>query len=287
MVCSVTEGEDKPLKYPLMFRTCELVVVNKIDLLPHLDYDLDELLTNIESVNPGAEVMECTGRRTRPATSARPGRSPTRLLGVLRPRRDEVPDPRLRPVARRRGVGRRADPPAPPGRRRSRRAHPPARHLGLTPPRTGRQRVRRTAIAAADGGRPRRRRGVPGGRTGHRDRDPGRDRRQGRQRGRRGEGPGEHVDRRLGWRRRVRHRRGAGGGALVCRPSASARGRRCRSTPLSASTSSTARACLHVPNVSASGQLHCARKPAVRDQAEQALAVGRRLAVDRDRVLGS
>ena len=36
MVCSVTEGEDKPLKYPLMFRTCELVLVNKIDLLPHL-----------------------------------------------------------------------------------------------------------------------------------------------------------------------------------------------------------------------------------------------------------
>ena len=36
MICSVTEGEDKPLKYPLMFRTCELVVVNKVDLLPHL-----------------------------------------------------------------------------------------------------------------------------------------------------------------------------------------------------------------------------------------------------------
>ncbi len=57
MVCSVTEGEDKPLKYPLMFRTCELVVVNKIDLLPHLEYDLDKLLANIESVNPGVETM--------------------------------------------------------------------------------------------------------------------------------------------------------------------------------------------------------------------------------------
>ena len=43
MVSSVTEGEDKPLKYPLMFRTCELVLVNKIDLLPHLDFDLDRL----------------------------------------------------------------------------------------------------------------------------------------------------------------------------------------------------------------------------------------------------
>ena len=53
MVCSVTEGEDKPLKYPLMFRACELVVVNKIDLLPHLDFDLDRLLANVDAVNPG------------------------------------------------------------------------------------------------------------------------------------------------------------------------------------------------------------------------------------------
>ncbi len=57
MICSVTEGEDKPLKYPLMFRACELVVVNKIDLLPHLDFDLDRLLTNIDAVNPTARVI--------------------------------------------------------------------------------------------------------------------------------------------------------------------------------------------------------------------------------------
>ena len=44
MVCSVTEGEDKPLKYPLMFRACELVVINKIDLLPHLEFDVERLL---------------------------------------------------------------------------------------------------------------------------------------------------------------------------------------------------------------------------------------------------
>jgi hydrogenase nickel incorporation protein HypB len=62
MVCSVTEGEDKPLKYPLMFRTCDLVVVNKIDLLPHLDYDLEKLLLNIRSVNPHAEVMQTSAR---------------------------------------------------------------------------------------------------------------------------------------------------------------------------------------------------------------------------------
>jgi len=52
MVCSITEGEDKPLKYPLMFRACELIVVNKLDLLPHLEIDVDKLLYNIDVVNP-------------------------------------------------------------------------------------------------------------------------------------------------------------------------------------------------------------------------------------------
>jgi hydrogenase nickel incorporation protein HypB len=55
MVCSVTEGEEKPLKYPLMFRACELVVINKIDLLEHLDYDLDRLLYNIDAVHPDVQ----------------------------------------------------------------------------------------------------------------------------------------------------------------------------------------------------------------------------------------
>ena len=62
MVASVTEGEDKPLKYPLMFRTCELVIVNKVDLLPHLDFDLEHLLHNIDSVNPGVERMLVSAR---------------------------------------------------------------------------------------------------------------------------------------------------------------------------------------------------------------------------------
>src|SRR5690348_9926449 len=55
MVCSVTEGEDKPLKYPLMFRSCELVIVNKLDLLPHLEFDVDTLLHHIDAVNPAAD----------------------------------------------------------------------------------------------------------------------------------------------------------------------------------------------------------------------------------------
>lgn len=57
MVCSVTEGEDKPLKYPLMFRACELVLINKIDLLEHLDFDIDALEQNLERVNPGVARM--------------------------------------------------------------------------------------------------------------------------------------------------------------------------------------------------------------------------------------
>jgi hydrogenase nickel incorporation protein HypB len=62
MVCSVTEGEDKPLKYPLMFRTCDLVLVNKIDLLPHLDFDLDKFLYHLEQVNPGVPRMLVSAR---------------------------------------------------------------------------------------------------------------------------------------------------------------------------------------------------------------------------------
>ena len=62
MVCSVTEGEDKPLKYPLMFRACELVVINKLDLLPHLEFDLERLLANLDAVHPEAERMLVSAR---------------------------------------------------------------------------------------------------------------------------------------------------------------------------------------------------------------------------------
>ncbi|HXB66111.1 MAG TPA: hydrogenase nickel incorporation protein HypB [Solirubrobacteraceae bacterium] len=62
MVCAVTEGEDKPLKYPLMFRACELVIVNKVDLLPHLEFDLQRLLYNIDQVHPGVGMMSLSAR---------------------------------------------------------------------------------------------------------------------------------------------------------------------------------------------------------------------------------
>jgi len=62
MVSSVTEGEDKPLKYPLMFRTCELVVINKIDLLPHLDFDMERFLHALDAVHPGVARMHVSAR---------------------------------------------------------------------------------------------------------------------------------------------------------------------------------------------------------------------------------
>jgi hydrogenase nickel incorporation protein HypB len=62
MVSSVTEGEDKPLKYPLMFRACELLVVNKIDLLPHLDFDLERFVRNVDAVRPEMERLLLSAR---------------------------------------------------------------------------------------------------------------------------------------------------------------------------------------------------------------------------------
>jgi hydrogenase nickel incorporation protein HypB len=62
MVASVAEGDDKPLKYPLMFRTCELVVVNKLDLLAHVDFDLDRFLYRLNAVHPGVEHLLVSAR---------------------------------------------------------------------------------------------------------------------------------------------------------------------------------------------------------------------------------
>ncbi len=62
MVASVAEGEDKPLKYPLMFRTCELVLVNKIDLLPHVDFDMDRFDYHLDAVHPGVPRLLMSAR---------------------------------------------------------------------------------------------------------------------------------------------------------------------------------------------------------------------------------
>ena len=62
VIFSVTEGEDKPVKYPHMFRAASLVVINKIDLLPHLDFDLAAATANLKKVNPTAPVLQLSAR---------------------------------------------------------------------------------------------------------------------------------------------------------------------------------------------------------------------------------
>lgn len=62
MVSSVAEGDDKPLKYPLMFRTCELVVLNKVDLVEHVDFDLDRFAARLDAVHPGVALMPVSAR---------------------------------------------------------------------------------------------------------------------------------------------------------------------------------------------------------------------------------
>jgi hydrogenase nickel incorporation protein HypB len=57
VVVSVTEGEDKPLKYPYMFSVADLVVINKTDLLPYVDVRLDQLVEHCRSANPGVRVL--------------------------------------------------------------------------------------------------------------------------------------------------------------------------------------------------------------------------------------
>ncbi len=57
VILSVTEGDDKPIKYPHMFRTCHLMVVNKIDLLPHVRFDLERCIGYARQVNPEIEVV--------------------------------------------------------------------------------------------------------------------------------------------------------------------------------------------------------------------------------------
>jgi hydrogenase nickel incorporation protein HypB len=62
VVLSVTEGEDKPAKYPLMFRECEVALLNKIDLLPYLDYDENLAVDYIHQVHPDMPVFQISSR---------------------------------------------------------------------------------------------------------------------------------------------------------------------------------------------------------------------------------
>ncbi|MFM2059767.1 MAG: hydrogenase nickel incorporation protein HypB [Pseudomonadota bacterium] len=95
-ILSVTEGEDKPLKYPDMFAAARLMVLNKVDLLPHLDFDVERCIAFARRVNPGIEVLQVSARTgegmdawlawllSDPALSGRYGAAaPARVAGVL------------------------------------------------------------------------------------------------------------------------------------------------------------------------------------------------------------
>jgi len=75
MVYSVTEGDDKPLKYPVMFRAVDVVLLNKIDLVPYLDVDVDSYVARVREVNPSATILP---------VSARTGAGMTEWFGWLR-----------------------------------------------------------------------------------------------------------------------------------------------------------------------------------------------------------
>jgi len=62
-VISVTEGEEKPLKYPLLFKDADVCVITKTDLLPHLEFDLDKLETNIKKINNDIKIIKTSSKK--------------------------------------------------------------------------------------------------------------------------------------------------------------------------------------------------------------------------------
>ncbi len=62
VVLSVTEGEDKPAKYPLIFRLAHVLIINKTDLLPYLDIDVKAIIKNAREINPSIEIIEVSAK---------------------------------------------------------------------------------------------------------------------------------------------------------------------------------------------------------------------------------
>jgi hydrogenase nickel incorporation protein HypB len=62
VILSVPEGHDKPLKYPLMFQVCDLVIINKIDVMPYFDFDMDKVKEFIHMRNPNATIVPISAK---------------------------------------------------------------------------------------------------------------------------------------------------------------------------------------------------------------------------------
>ncbi len=62
MILSVPEGDDKPLKYPLMFSVCDVLIVNKIDYLERSDFNMDKLTERVKAINPNIEIIQISCR---------------------------------------------------------------------------------------------------------------------------------------------------------------------------------------------------------------------------------
>jgi len=81
VVLSVTEGDDKPLKYPSIFFKAELAVINKIDLLPYVPFDIAKARENIQKIHPGCAIIE---------TSCTSGEGLDRWMDWLETRREKA-----------------------------------------------------------------------------------------------------------------------------------------------------------------------------------------------------
>lgn len=62
MILSVPEGDDKPLKYPLMFSICSVLLINKIDVLPYFDFDLEACKERVRKLNPNIRIIPISAR---------------------------------------------------------------------------------------------------------------------------------------------------------------------------------------------------------------------------------
>ena len=85
VILSVTEGENRPIKYPDMFHAADLMLLNKIDLLPYLQFDVDRCIDYARRVNPGIKVLRvsATGATRRPRLLRREWLAEIRIVGGI------------------------------------------------------------------------------------------------------------------------------------------------------------------------------------------------------------